>query len=179
MGINELLAADNAELETLLSQVFKSLGADVRDVEQIYKNVDLLWARLAMHIRAENLHLFPAVLQCLNKLAENEKIPYAALAENLLKKLKDDHNFFMRELTGVIKKLRELGENECDGSEQANALSDVCSTILGVERRMKTHNELEETHIYEWAETLLDESEHAALLKQIRRELENSPPRFG
>lgn len=58
--INESLASDHAELDELLGELFAAFEAG--EIELIYRTLDLFWARLAMHIRAEHLHLFPAIL---------------------------------------------------------------------------------------------------------------------
>ena len=47
-------------MNDLLKQVLTALHN--KDVEASYSKLDLLWARLAVHIRAEHLHLFPAVI---------------------------------------------------------------------------------------------------------------------
>jgi hypothetical protein len=51
--------------------------------------------------------------------------------------------------------------------------------ILGeVERRLASHNEIEENQIYHWATILLNSQEQQKLHEQITKELQNSPPRF-
>jgi hypothetical protein len=59
--MNNLLASDHDELDELLDKLFASFDAS-GSVEQIYQKLDLFWARLAVHIRAEHLHLFPLIL---------------------------------------------------------------------------------------------------------------------
>ena len=58
--------------------------------------LDLLWARLGVHIRAEHLHLFPAVITRLDE------------AQSVVDGLRSDHDFFMREFARAIGILREL-----------------------------------------------------------------------
>jgi len=59
--MNDLLGHDHTDLGESLSELFAALNAG--DVEKSYERLDMFWARLAMHIRAEHLHLFPAILR--------------------------------------------------------------------------------------------------------------------
>ena len=63
-----LLAHDHSELDALLAAAFSALAAG--PVERGFEAVDVFWARLAMHIRAEHLHLFPAVLGAVDAAAK-------------------------------------------------------------------------------------------------------------
>ena len=58
-------------------------------------------------------------------------------------------------------------------------LAAVRARLAAVTARLARHNELEEREVYRWTEELLDESERAALNVDLRREIENLPPRFG
>jgi hypothetical protein len=58
--MTDFLAGDHAEVDALfggLSPAFASGGA-----REVFEKLDYLWARLAVHIRAEHLHLFPGML---------------------------------------------------------------------------------------------------------------------
>ncbi|HEU4837488.1 MAG TPA: hemerythrin domain-containing protein [Pyrinomonadaceae bacterium] len=151
----ERLLDDHHAVSEVLKQLLTAL--DNKDVETSYARLDLLWARLAVHIRAEHLHLFPAVTARAPQLSE-------AIVENL----RDDHDFFMRELAQAIRTLRE-----------ANDLAAVTDTVREIEKRLATHNEIEETQIYRWSSTILTEPEQLELLAKINGELENRPPRFS
>lgn len=67
-----LLAHDHEELDRILRSLYAALDAD--DVEEGFKQLDLFRARLGVHIRAENLRLFPAILDALtaDKQPQNE-----------------------------------------------------------------------------------------------------------
>ena len=54
------LSHDHHEVSEILKQLLAALHN--KDVGATYSGLDLLWARLAVHIRAEHLHLFPIVL---------------------------------------------------------------------------------------------------------------------
>lgn len=178
--MNQLLADDHAELDSLLDDVLAAL--DASEAQSAFQKLDLFWARLAMHIRAEHLHLFPAVVGAIEtrKLAaENVSPPSLQAAQDAINELREDHDFFMRELSGAIKQLRGLHENRLTESEIIKVITSVRETIAAVSRRLEKHNEREESRIYEWADALLSEPERAALNERMKKEIENLPPRFG
>ena len=167
---NELLH-DHAELANLLDRLTIALKA--HDVVQTHFSLDRFWARLAMHIRAEHLHLFPAISRAASgsdALPPNEH-------ENTIAQLREDHDFFMRELSQAIAITRNLLTN-AEG-RIATELEEVNKRIAAVSTRLVKHNHIEETGIYLWSSTLLSEAERWELASQVQRELENLPPRFG
>jgi hemerythrin-like domain-containing protein len=172
-GIHHLLAEDHKHLDNLLSTVMLALKQ--HDLAEVSDSLDLFWARLAMHIRAENLHLFPSLL----KHVQSERgeticnILPASEVERTIDLLTSDHNFFMRELSGAIKLLRNPRV-----LPNTTELETVGETIRGVTERLKTHNELEELIVYQIPAKLLRDDEQIELMAQIQRELENLPPRF-
>jgi hemerythrin superfamily protein len=151
------LSDDHSAVGEVLKQLLTAL--DGKDIETSYSKLDLLWARLAVHIRAEHLHLFPTVS---SRLAE---------AQPVVENLRADHDFFMRELARAIGVLRERSE-EID-------FAAVRNTVREVEKRLTTHNEIEEDQIYRWASIILTQPEQSELLARINAELENRPPRFS
>jgi hemerythrin superfamily protein len=153
------LLDDHDDVSELLKQLLTAL--DNRDVQSAHAKLDLLWARLAVHIRAEHLHLFPTVI---NRVTE---------AQPVVEILRTDHEFFMRELARAVGVLREL--NASDESK----LGAVGDTVREIEKRLATHNEIEENQIYRWASTILTEPEQTDLAARINTELENRPPRFS
>lgn len=165
------LAEDHSELDALLGELFAAL--DENDARQAFQKLDYFWARLAMHIRAEHLHLFPAIL---NRFGQAEIIsaPNLETAQNALEKLREDHDFFMRELAAAIKQMRETldGKSKNDGGLRA-----VEEKIRAVRNRLEKHNELEETEVYQWL-AFMDESTRLDLNERMKKELENLPPRF-
>jgi hemerythrin superfamily protein len=151
------LLDDHHAVSEVLEQLLAALKD--KDVQTSYAKLDLLWARLAVHIRAEHLHLFPAVT---DRVAE---------AQAIVKSLRADHDFFMHELARAIGILRELPDT--------TKLAAVAETVRQVAERLVTHNEIEENQIYRWSSTVLSESEQLELLARINAELENRPPRFS
>src|SRR5689334_21004697 len=96
----ERLSADHHTVSEVLQQLLTAL--ENKDLQTSYSKLDLLWARLAVHIRAEHLHLFPAVI---NKSSEGETLA-------VVEELRTDHDFFMRELAQAIGILRESANDE-------------------------------------------------------------------
>jgi hypothetical protein len=169
------LAHDHSELDAALAELISALAQG--DAARSLEWLDLFWARLAVHIRAENIHLFPALLRA----AEDSRgsTPTAAAPESkeihkLVAQLRDDHDFFMIELAATVKQLRALCR-----SDQPGGLREVRETIDAVSRRLEEHNALEESRVYHWAALLLDPPEQMALNENIRHELENLPARFA
>jgi hemerythrin superfamily protein len=152
------LSDDHHAVSEVLEQLLTAL--ENKDVQTSHSRLDLLWARLAVHIRAEHLHLFPAVT---DRLSE---------AQAVVKTLRADHDFFMHELARAIGILREL-----PGSDAK--LPAVARVVREVEERLATHNEIEENQIYRWSSSIMTEPEQLELLARINAELENRPPRFS
>ena len=162
--VSEQLIDDHTALDSLLKQLQVALQR--RDLETAHAKLDLFWARLAVHIRAEHLHLFPAVLGT----PANE-------AQTLVAQLRGDHEFFMHELGAAVERMRNL----LTVSEQRlvhEGLKDIENTILLIEQRLVTHNQIEENQVYSWATTLLNSEEEARLRERITMELRNRPSRF-
>ena len=164
MRVRQRLSDDHNAVNELLKELLAALKNG--DVELTYSRLDLLWARLAVHIRAEHLHLFPAVAARVDG------------AESIIENLRTDHDFFMRELARAIGILRELPRPlESPGSDAR--FSAVVETVRQVEKRLALHNEAEENQIYRWTTEILTEAEQLELATRINAELEKRPPRFS
>lgn len=172
--IDELLAKDHKQLDKLLGAVRAALEG--QNSVEAFETLDLFWARLAMHIRAENLHLFPSVL---NKVKGEEgeshfqDLPSREVQEDI-EHLTTDHNFFMQQLSRAIRILRETPI----ASDSVVELETVREIVGEVSERLTAHNELEEIIIYQMPAKLLSDEERIELAALIQRELKNLPPRF-
>src|ERR1044072_7340629 len=60
MNATDILVNDHAEVDALLRGLWDAFEGG--EAEEVLAKLDYLWARLAVHIRAEHLHLFPALL---------------------------------------------------------------------------------------------------------------------
>lgn len=150
------LMDDHEDLHQLLEQLKNALreldGAVARS------KLDLFWARLAVHIRAEHLRLFPALIDAARK---NQSIS----VEKVIVQLREDHDFFMKELAAAISQITDLEQ--------------VVRIVQAVEERLASHNKLEENQIYALITSILPPEEQAQLASQVNEELTKHPPRFA
>jgi hemerythrin-like domain-containing protein len=173
-----LLTHDHSELDELLAEFFPSLAA--RSVEQSFEKLDLFWARLAMHIRAEHLHLFPTLLHALSRNPRKkgaDRAPSLETKEKTIARLREDHDFFMIELAAAITDLRKLRQTAHE--DKWSVLQRVREKIIAVSERLKAHNDLEETEVYPLSEVLLTPAECVTLNEKMQKELGNVPQRFS
>ena len=176
-AIESMLEEDHAQLDDLIVQLCAAL--EERDVERSFYLLDLVWARLAIHIRAEHLCLFPALLDAARQLSASENgIPRFDEAQGVINRLRHDHDFFMVELARAVNTMRGVMSSK-DSHTADGQLRDVQKTIIAVKVRLEEHNKLEEEQVYHWPVTLLDSSRQAQLAECVWREIENMPPRFS
>ena len=172
-----LMADDHATLDKLIDSLLAAL--DEGDSALSFERLDLFWARLAVHIRAEHLCLFPAILETpQTKLTGSRGAPQYDEARNALDLLRHDHDFFMRELARAVNTMRK-DMTRSDRIVMSGVLREVRRCVIGVQTRLHTHNQLEEEQVYTWVGMLLDEAEQTELTIRMRRELANIPPRFN
>ena len=173
-SIEEILAKDHKQLDKLLDAVTAALEGE--NSVEAFETLDLFWARLAMHIRAENLQLFPSILNRVKDRDDESEGQYLSLLEvqSGIERLTNDHNFFMQQLSRAIRILRETRLATGSMSE----FETVREIIGRVSERLTAHNGLEEMIIYQMPRKLLPGEEQIELASRIQRELKNLPPRF-
>lgn len=170
---NRRLADDHSALDKLLKQLQAAL--DNGEVATIYTALDLFWAKLAVHIRAEHLHLFPEVLNGITRTSIEQ--PTLAEARRAVEGLRADHDFFMHELANAIARIRDLLNNS-EAAVIDEGLNVLRHTILQIEQKLATHNQIEESQIYHWTTIALNTEEQTELARRINDELEKRPQRF-
>jgi hemerythrin-like domain-containing protein len=196
-----LLAHDHSGLDELLAEFFRALAAG--NVAQSFDKLDLFWARLAVHIRAEHLHLFPTLLHVLESLGQTKeapsrlrqgsgmpmtqtdavalaqagRAPSLEAAQTTISRLRQDHDFFMSELASAIRCLRQLREST--HQNKSSIIQNVREKIVAVSERLKVHNEIEESDVYPLAKVLLTPAECVVLNEKMQKELSNVPARFS
>lgn len=77
--MKEQLARDHGELDLLFAEL--RVAFEAGDIREIHLRLDLFWARLAVHIRAEHLQLFPAIVRALRGDHEADVGDAPSLAE--------------------------------------------------------------------------------------------------
>lgn len=171
--VESLLEDDHESLGRLLAEVDAELAKT--NVARAFALLDLFWARLAVHIRAENLQLFPALANApVSRFTGKDGLPTSEEMEKVVAILRSDHDFFMKELAQMIKVMRETVDRQALPEET----EDLRARLATVSQRLVAHNRLEEERLYTWPALLLDEQANATLRDSLRRELENLPPRF-
>jgi hemerythrin superfamily protein len=174
---SQRLSDDHLAIDSVLKDLKTAL--EWSDVETSHAKLDLFWARLAVHIRAEHLHLFPTVMTGLREKTSDDQSKLALMAADAaIDQLREDHNFFMRELSDAIQTIRTLGKIS-DKRIDLDGLEKVQTAVLEIERRLVRHNALEENKVYRWAGLVLSEQKQIELAMEIDRELANRPPRFS
>ena len=143
-SLESLLETDHESLALLLAELDTELAKP--NIARAFELLDLFWARLAVHIRAENLHLFPAIANVPASLFTGKgNVPTSEEAHNLLFRLRSDHDFFMKELAQTIKALREIADNQ---QVHAKDIEDVRQRLIVIRKRLEIHNQLEEKRAY-------------------------------
>jgi hemerythrin superfamily protein len=171
------LADDHLAISQVLNELKTAL--ENGEVETSHAKLDLFWARLAVHIRAEHLHLFPAVVaESRDTFVNNPSLPDRNQIEVAVERLLDDHEFFMRELAAAIQIVRSLGKSS-DTRIDLEGLKNIQNTVTQIEKRLEIHNELEENEVYLWVGTVLSETKQSELATKVAQELANRPPRFS
>lgn len=176
-SIENLLEEDHASVSELIAQLCVFL--DERDMKRAYPQLDLVWARLAVHIRAEHLCLFPAILDAARQISIGEgSAPQLDEAQSALKQLRHDHDFFMVELARAVNLMRKLRASPASETLEKR-LPELKQTINAVKTRLENHNRLEEEQVYRWPAALLNTEQQVEMVKGAQRELENMPQRFA
>jgi hypothetical protein len=174
--VPDLLEGDHEEIDGVLGELF--LALDQGDQGESFARLDLLWARLAVHIRAEHLCLFPAILGAPRALLTGAGgAPRLEDAQRAIGVLRSDHDFFMHELAKAINLLQAL-KGMPDTRATGAGLGEVRSIVLSVKTRLAAHNQLEENEVYGWIDMVLDGTGRSALDARLRHELGSLPSRF-
>ena len=173
--IESLLQDDHEALGQLLTELDGELAK--HNFPSAFELLDLFWARLAVHIRAENLHLFPALTNAPASLFTGRgAVPTRDEAHNVLLQLRSDHDFFMKELAELMKRARGVRAGH---AEDFHVAEELRRRLIIIGKRLEAHNRLEEERTYAWPGLVFDEPTLTKLCESLRHELENLPPRFG
>ena len=176
--ISELLEKDHECLGELLQDLESVLQKN--NIPWAFALLDLFWARLAVHIRAENVCLFPAILNASPALFETcSELPSFAHARTSIDSLRRDHNFFMERLADAVKRMRELLVAPERLAEDDTTLKEVRENIAAVSERLTSHNRLEEEQVYRWPQAILNREQLILLRDALEHEIENLPQRFA
>jgi len=174
--IPQLMKKDHEALDEVLQRLDSSL--ERHELLSSFELLDLFWARLAVHIRAENVRLFPAILSARSEVVD-AALPSLREVHSTIQQLKVDHNFFMEELSQAVRQMRQLVKAEFyDQRRLVTELSRIRDRVDAVSNRLREHNKLEEEQVYRWSGLMMNGSRLRILEDAIRHEIENLPPRF-
>jgi hypothetical protein len=175
--IHELMENDHEALGELLQSLESSF--EEREAMRSFELLDLFWARLAIHIRAENVRLFPAILAARPEVF-GTALPPLQEVQSTIQQLRVDHNFFMDELSRAVRRLRQLVKADAyDEPKFASELTRIQSQVNAVSVRLKSHNKVEEDRVYKWPGLAFSQSSLRTLPDLLTRELRNLPPGFS
>ena len=171
-----ILSNDHVELGALLLELLSSL--DEANVDEAYARLDTLWARLAVHIRAENVQVFPDILRALDAqtAAARQEVETSARLRASIERLRSDHDVFMSELKDAVKAMRPVIDDR-DGKRTAVVLQSLRDRLGALEGAFESHNR-EEDSVYPMAASVLDSAEMGDLMERVRRELVALPLRL-
>jgi iron-sulfur cluster repair protein YtfE (RIC family) len=169
-----VLTDDHAKIDTWTGDLLAAL--EEGDQLKVFARLDVLWARLAVHIRVEHLCLFPSILGA--NFGNTGTGPTYEEAQGVIDQLRLDHEFFMRELGASVNSMRKQ-QDASDNRLAREQFRKVGCSVVEIQARLVKHNLLEENHVYKWVNVLLNEAERLVLVARITRELENIPARFN
>jgi hypothetical protein len=174
-SVELLLENDHESLGRLLGELNLSLSKC--NVSHSFELLDQFWARLAVHIRAEHLHLFPALAEAPRMLLTGrDNLPTSDEVLELVTQLRADHDFFMKELADMIRVMRDMNAHQ---QVDQPVVEDLSRRLITITSRLEVHNELEEARAYTWVGLIFDARTLADLRSRIQHELENLPARFS
>ena len=136
--VEALLEDDHESLGRLLTKLDSELAKP--NLSVAFELLDLFWARLAVHIRAENLHLFPALANSSSLFTGSGGLPAYTQAQSVLDHLRSDHDFFMKELADMIKAMREMVGSNSSHREEIADLQRRMMVIASSVRRARSLN---------------------------------------
>lgn len=165
------LEKDHEQLAAVLLELMGLLGKS--DIRWSFEVLDLFCAQLALHMRAENVCLFPAILNAPAELYVKSGSLDAMSVRATIEKLKLDHTFFNEELAKAVRLMRQLLEET--SADNRTLINEAVRIIAEVAIRLGTHEELEEEQAYKWARVLLNEEEIERLEAAIATTLHSLP----
>ena len=171
------LEGDHKLIEEVLDDLVSLL--EKQDINRAFELLDLFWTQLAVHIRAENVCLFPAITSAPREAFTKKKgLPPFDEVKTLIETLRADHTFFVDQVGQAMRKIRELmalPETPRVGLE--GQLEEIKTTMKALAERLRAHSELEQAKVYKWPELLLPPDQYQLLVQVVSGEIEKMPHR--
>ena len=146
------------------------------DLEWSFELLDLFWRQLAVHIRAENVCLFPTILNAPRDVFGKNGLPEFEDVKTIVDQLRADHNFLVDHLAQALRILRQL--LACTNTlpdDVTNSIGDIRAHIVAVSERLRSHAKLEQERVYRWPELILSREQLETLQDAFLRESETVP----
>lgn len=163
----------------LMEDVLEDLAGILQrqDLNRAFELLDLFWTQLTVHIRAENVCLFPAILTApRSSFSADRGLPSYEEVKTTIDTLREDHRFFVEQISQALRQIRELtaqtGEPQPDSESQ---LFEIRRRMITVANRLREHNRLELQRVYPWPELLLPAEEYELLKAVLTGEVEKMP----
>lgn len=171
------LEGDHKLIEEVLDDLLTLLQK--QDINRAFELLDLFWTQLAVHIRAENVCLFPAILNAPREsFGRKNGLPPFEEVKALIETLRADHAFFVDQVSQAIRRIRELmalADIPKVGLEPQ--VNEIKETMLAVADRLRAHSDLEHDKVYAWPELLLPADQYELLLHVVSGEIDKMPRR--
>ena len=146
------------------------VALSLADPIKTYHSLDLFWARLSVHIRAEHLVVFPAV-----KRSVAEDSSRQCELKDILARLRSDHDLFIKQLARAVKAMRLVPEF----GNEAETFVIVKGLVDNVRQRLIEHNRIEEEVIYPMVgQSANDNVDMDEISVETLKQLTNLPSRF-
>ena len=145
------------------------------DIEWSFELLDLFWRQLAVHIRAENVCLFPTILNASREIFGKNGLPEFEEAKAAIDQLRADHTFLVDQLSQALRILRELLANTKPASDVTESIGEIRARILAVSEKLRAHTALEEERVYKWPKIILSPEQFETLQEAFVRESEKVP----
>jgi len=163
-----VLTDDHESLNKLLLELMVFVRRS--DFRWSFELLDLFCTQLAVHIRAENVCLFPAILNAPNNRFTDAGFELTAL-KAAIERLKLEHNILTEELMKAARLMRQL----MNDNENGELTDETVKSLAAVAILLAEHQELEEREVCQAAKLVLDPAEFALLEEAVARETHKRP----
>lgn len=171
----ENLDRDHKQMEDVLEDLTVILQR--QDLNRAFELLDLFWSQLTIHIRAENVCLFPAILTApRTSFSADKGLPSYEEVKTTIDTLREDHRFFAEQISQALRQIRELMAQTSEPQSNAESqLLEIKRRMITVANRLREHNRLELQEVYPWPELLLPPAEYELLKAVLAGEVERIP----
>jgi hemerythrin-like domain-containing protein len=168
---------DHQLMEEVLTDLIALLQK--QDVNWAFDLLDLFATQLGVHIRTENVCLFPTILNAPREaFSSGEGLPSFEEVKSTIDKLRADHTFFVDQVSAAMRRIRGLmPQIDTNPSTFEAPLDEIRTAMAAVMERMQEHTQIEENQVYRWPELILPSDQYELLITVLASEVEKMPRR--